>query len=124
MLCCVVICAVEFSRDLEPTVEGGDTVWRVASACIALYRAGKTCQAEPTSACCTTEDKLIWNNVWSLARRDGSDYLLTTDVNEKDTLVRGGQWLEQCNVIGGPSVFCVDGGLDGRYMWGQTFAAW
>jgi hypothetical protein len=30
--------ASEFSRDIEPTVEGGDTVWQVASSCVQLYK--------------------------------------------------------------------------------------
>ena len=30
--------ATEFSRDIEPTVEGGDAVWNVAQSCVQLYK--------------------------------------------------------------------------------------
>ena len=53
--------ASEFSRDLEPTVEAGDKVWRVASSCVAMYKSGRKCS--DTSAahelCCTTADKQV-----------------------------------------------------------------
>jgi hypothetical protein len=29
--------ASEFSRDIEPTVEGGDRMWQVASSCVQMY---------------------------------------------------------------------------------------
>lgn len=29
--------ASEFSRDMEPTVEGGDHVWKVATSCVQMY---------------------------------------------------------------------------------------
>eukprot|EP00912_Choanoflagellata_sp_UC4_P000340 UC4_evm3s209 len=104
--------ASEFSRDIEPTVEGGSRVYEVASSCVALYKSGATCENFETEACCTTTDKYIWNNVWSLILN--SDHLLTKDSNERNILVKEG-WTEVCNAVGGPSVFCVDPSLtDGR----------
>ena len=62
--------AAEFSRDVEPTVEMGDRVFTVLSACVQLYKAGETCETpgNSNSPCCTTDDKEIWNNVWSVQR--------------------------------------------------------
>ena len=87
---------VEFSRDLEPTVEGGSRIWevtviipsptlrsltstverdaklgphanQVAASCVTLYKEGGTCDTNATATCCTTDDKLVYANVWSLA---------------------------------------------------------
>ena len=46
----------------------GDAVWRVASSCVQLYKQGRDCSQNASAPCCTTEDKLVWNNVWSLRR--------------------------------------------------------
>ena len=52
--------ASEFSRDMEPTVEGGDTVWKVATSCVNMYKASRKCgdADASTELCCTTEDKV------------------------------------------------------------------
>lgn len=108
--------ASEFSRDIEPTVEGGDTVYNVAASCVLLYKAGLTCATAPAGApCCNSTATAIYVNVWSLSRVDGSDNLLTTSANEVAVLVASGQWKQNCHVVPGPSVFCVDTSLaDGR----------
>ena len=108
--------AAEFSRDIEPTVEGGNRTFLVASSCVAMYKAGAVCDAAHASElCCTRQDKEVYGNVWSLARTDGSDFLLTDQLGERDALVRGGAWIELCNPIAGPSAFCVDPAIkDGR----------
>ena len=115
--------AAEFSRDIEPSVEGGDAVWRVAASCVRLYKAARTCadvaqpEAEP---CCSRADKLVFSSVWSLARVDGSDHLLTALAGERAALVAGGAWAERCSPIANPTAFCVDGaepdGRDGPFM--------
>ncbi|EGD82762.1 hypothetical protein PTSG_12023 [Salpingoeca rosetta] len=109
----------EFSRDVEPTVEGGARTYQVLVACVALYKAGQTCANEPTSICCTTADKEVWTNVWSLANPQATDALVTASENERDTLVQQG-WKEVCTPIPGPSVFCVEAnnhdGRDGPFM--------
>ena len=102
--------ASEFSRDVEPTVEGGRRTWDVAAACIALYKANLSCAAAPASPCCTRADKEIFTSVWALARTDGSDYLLTALAGERAALVAGGGWKESCSAIPNPTAFCVDGG--------------
>jgi len=107
--------AAEFSRDIEPTVEGGNRTWLVASACVQLYKAGQTCADAPQSLCCTRQDKEVWSSVWSMARKDGGDFLLTALQSERQALLAGGGWTEQCHAIGNPTAFCVDGRLmDGR----------
>jgi hypothetical protein len=67
--------AAEFSRDVEPSVEMGDRVFTVLAACVHLYKAGETCATPGNSdnACCTTEDKEIWNNVWSVQRKSATN---------------------------------------------------
>lgn len=115
--------AAEFSRDIEPSVEGGDAVWRVAVSCIQLYKAARTCadvadpEAEP---CCARADKEVFANAYSLARVDGSDHLVTADAAERDVLVAGGAWRERCSPIANPTAFCVDtserDGRDGPFM--------
>lgn len=72
-----------------------------------LYKANKTCADEPDEPCCTTADKEVFANVWSLTAPGGVDNLATTDRTEKDDLVKEG-WKENCSPIVGPSVFCVD----------------
>ena len=32
--------ATEFGRDMEPSVEAGDRIWRVATSCVQMYKAG------------------------------------------------------------------------------------
>lgn len=102
--------AAEFSRDIEPSVEGGGVVYAVAKACITLLKSGGNCTTNPTSQCCTRGDKEVFSNIWSLSRVDGGDNLLTNASGEKDALVAGGEWKEQCSPISNPTVFCVDGG--------------
>eukprot|EP00658_Telonema_sp_P-2_P078887 TRINITY_DN7498_c0_g1_i1.p1 TRINITY_DN7498_c0_g1~~TRINITY_DN7498_c0_g1_i1.p1 ORF type:complete len:326 (-),score=45.81 TRINITY_DN7498_c0_g1_i1:227-1204(-) len=114
--------ASEFSRDIEPTV-AGDRVWQVARSCVQMYKAGRTCTphgAHPLPAadpdlCCTTADKDVFANIWSLTNSLTTDSLLTASAAEKNMLVGGGGWTENCNPVPGPSVFCVNPGLlDGR----------
>lgn len=107
--------AAEFSRDIEPSVEGGGRVLAVAASCVALYKRGATCAEAPEEPCCTRADKEIFANAWSLRRSDGSDFLVTPLRGERDALVAGGAWAEQCSPIPNPTAFCVDGReADGR----------
>jgi hypothetical protein len=107
--------AAEFSRDVEPTVEGGNRTWLVTGSCVRMYKAGQTCAAAPTELCCTRDDKLVFANVWSLSRKDGADNLLTALLGERNALIAGGAWAEVCNAIASPSAFCVDASeKDGR----------
>lgn len=95
-------------------MEGGSRVWEVATSCVQLYKAGATCLTRPKAACCTTTDKQVYANIWSLVAPGQTDYLLTNSVDERSVLVAQG-WRELCNPAAGPTVFCVDTGLvDGR----------
>lgn len=106
----------EFSRDIEPTMEGGDAIYNMTVSCVSLYKAGLTCATAPAgSLCCDWASTNVFANVWSLTRTDGTDALLTNNVAERNVLVASGSWAEDCHVIPGPSVFCVNTGLaDGR----------
>lgn len=115
--------ASEFSRDIEPSVEAGDAVWRVAVSCINMYKAALTCADiadASTEPCCARADKEVFANAYSLARIDSSDFLLTADASERDVLVAGGAWRERCSPIANPTAFCVDSaepdGRDGPFM--------
>ena len=124
----------EFSRDIEPTVEGGSRVWEVARSCVKLYKAKLTCASSSSSSssssaaaaaaaaagvdlavepCCTTGDKEVYANAWSLVDEAAGDALVTNSQAERDALVAGGGWKEVCNPINGPSVFCADGSMAG-----------
>ena len=109
--------AAEFSRDIEPTIEGGSKVWDVTVSCIQLYKQSSTCKDHPSSMCCTTDDKLIWYNAYSLININNGDGLVTNSIYEKNKLINDstGSWKEVCHSINGPSVFCVDTAIkDGR----------
>ncbi len=103
--------AAEFSRDIEPSVEGGDAVWRVAASCVRMYKARRTCSAlaaPEQEPCCSRADKEVFANVWSLVRADGGDHLLTSVAAERAALLAGGAWREQCSPIANPTAFCVN----------------
>merc|ERR1711871_326268 len=107
--------SAEFSRDLEPSKEGGARVWDVLASCVQLYKKRQDCTDAPDSPCCTTHDKEVFANVWSLVKTDGSDRLLTSVVTERHSLVSSGQWREECSPVAGPTVFCYNKSiLDGR----------
>lgn len=123
---------VEFSRDIEPTVEGGNRVWEVAASCVRMYKAHQTCEDDSNRAsanepCCTTSDKLVYANAWSLRHETDGHGLVTSSKVERDELVAGGGWKEVCNPIVGPSIFCVDrtmnDGRDGPFMLYSTRGA-
>lgn len=101
--------ASEFSRDLEPSVEGGNRTWLVASACVQLYKAGKTCKEAPASLCCDRKQTDIYANAWALRR--SNDSLVSTTLEEVADFKEVFNYREQCNPVIGPSVFCVDTSL-------------
>jgi len=105
------------SRDIEPSVEGGDRVWQVAVSCVNMYKNGQRCNdsaATAASPCCTTEDKEVFANVWSLRSNATNDALLSANQTEVHQLEQSG-YQQVCNPIDGPTVFCVDSSMeDGR----------
>ena len=112
--------AAEFNRNLEPTVEGGGRVWEVLTACVALYRAGRTCAgAAADDACCTRADKEVFASVWALRLGADADRLLTASRAERDARVAAG-WAEACAAVNHPATFCVDtanpDGRDGPFI--------
>ena len=46
-----------------------------------MYKAGRRCSDADAAAelCCTTEDKEVFANVWSLRSTDGLDSMLSSD---------------------------------------------
>ena len=121
--------ASEFSRDMEPTVEGGDRLWRVVSSCVKMYKAGKACGDVGTAAelCCTTADKEVFANVYSLRSVDGTaadgaadDAMLSSNHSEFASLLASGKFVEVCNPINGSTAFCTNTSMadtrDGPFM--------
>ena len=77
--------ASEFSRDIEPTVEGGGRLWEVARACVRLYKENKTCAGlETTNPCCTRTDKEIFNNIWSLRSPQTNDLVMQVSAHRRE----------------------------------------
>eukprot|EP00054_Salpingoeca_dolichothecata_P019430 m.120871 g.120871 ORF g.120871 m.120871 type:complete len:592 (-) comp23253_c0_seq12:81-1856(-) len=104
--------ASDFSRDVEPTVEGGSRVFEVTSSCVQLYKQSKTCADAPTSVCCTMSDKYVYSSVWSLNR--GTDNLIVSTQAEFNKYIQQ-DYTQICHSITGPSTFCVNTSIaDGR----------
>lgn len=89
------------------------------SSCVQLYKANLTCTDAPTAPCCTTADKYVWANVWSLSLPNGQDNLVTNNRAERQALLAEG-WVENCSPIVGPTDFCVNtdepDGRNGPFM--------
>lgn len=79
------------------------------------YKAGRQCTdaGAANEPCCTTSDKDVFGNVWSLRSSDHTAAMLTRNQTEAREMVHGEGWLERCNPINGPTVFCVDTVRDG-----------
>ena len=52
----------------------------------------------------------VMYDIWVMQANSGDDMLLTKDYNEVIALSNSGQWTQVCNPIGGPTVFCTQGG--------------
>ena len=63
----------EFSRDIEPTVEGGDVVYQMMKSCVGMYKRNETCTSSSSELCCDVSSTEIWKNVWSL--KTANDFL-------------------------------------------------
>lgn len=102
---------VEFDRDLEPSVEGGDAGLQLLTSCLRVYRSGTTGCADSAEACCRLAAG--FHTVWSLRRRGtgtwGGDHVLTISDAEKRSLVDGGAFDEVCNPFYGPPGMCGGG---------------
>ena len=93
-----------------------------------MYKAGQKCPKSPALAtnvsCCSTADKQVFANVWSLVKPHGGvslDAVLTSNATEKASFVAQG-YVEVCNAVPGPTVFCVDTTIqDGRNGCVATF---
>ena len=108
--------ASEFSRDVEPSVEGGNRTFAVFQSCVRLYKANATCSDAPfDELCCSRADKDVWSSIWSLRNEGAADSLLTNSSAERAALVAEGTWTERCAAIPNPTAFCVDtNDVDGR----------
>ena len=102
----------EFSRDVEPSIEGGNRTWTVMRSCVQLYKANLTCASSGVAdePCCSRRDKEVFTAIWSLRNTKISppDSLLTALASERAHLLATGAWTEVCAVISNPTAFCVD----------------
>ena len=102
---------VEFNRDLEPSVGGGDSGYALLRSCIDVYKTGATACADASQACCQLDDPLTL--IHSLRVPGGgstdTDHVLSKDSNEIAMLTGGGAYQEVCNPIYGPPELCGGG---------------
>ena len=104
----------EFSRDIEPTREYGDTTYQLLRSCLRVYRAGG-CGAAPGEACCdyTPEHTLIFSaRQPDPGHRMTTDHVPTADFNELGHLLSTG-WEQVCNAFYGPPSLCSTGDITG-----------
>ena len=87
------------SRDICPTVEGGDVYYNIMSSCIRVARLQLANPGLLTGGCnvanevCCQYNQTMegFQNVWSLRQSGGADdTLLTADANELNTLIKNG----------------------------------
>ena len=98
----------EMSRDVEPSVEGGNRTWTTTASCVRLYKAGATCAAAAAGEpCCSRADKEVFAAIWSLRNAGAGDSLLTALAGERAALLATGAWAERCSAIANPTAFCV-----------------
>jgi len=72
-------------------------------------RASDTACAVAGEMCCAFDEATDgYAAVSAVARKDGTDALVTLDPAEVAQLVGTGAWAETCNGYGGPTDFCVD----------------
>jgi len=98
----------EFDRDLEPTVEGGDTGYELLKSCLRVWATGATSCADTGEACCQLAEG--WTLIYSLRARGGGvegDHLLSNSAYEREVALSSGDWEE----VGNP--FYAPPGLDG-----------
>ena len=95
---------VEFNRDIEPSVQGGDDAYQLLASCLRVYRSGAPTCAAPAEPCCQLAPGL--RLVHSLRLRDtgtwGGDHVPTADPNERRALLDGGAFEEVGNLFYGP----------------------
>ena len=97
--------AMDYARDMEPTVENGGQVYDVLRSCMRVYRRGGTSScSDPNERCCNLGENDHYRNVFSL-KSVGGDYLVTASRGEKAALLASGAWSEIQNRYGGSSDF-------------------
>ncbi len=95
---------VEFNRDLEPSVQGGDAAYQLMTSCVRVYRTGSPACEDPAEPCCQLQPGL--RLVYSLRLRNsgtwGGDHVPTVDPRERQALLDGGAFEEVGNPFFGP----------------------
>lgn len=98
------------TRDLEPTVQDGGSIWALFLSCTRVLRGGVGCtgKAATNESCCDfTAAESSWTPVYSLnATKADGQYLLTTNGDEATTLQKQG-WAQFCPPFGGGGAFCA-----------------
>jgi len=97
--------AMDYSRDMEPTVENGGQVYDVLRSCMRVYRRGgaSSC-SDPSERCCNLAENDHFRSVYSL-KSSGNDYMVTTSRDERASLLASGSWAEIKNRFRGSSEF-------------------
>lgn len=103
---------VEFSRDLEPTLQGGSDAYELLRSCLRVYRSGATTCSSPHETCCQGGNgSANYTHVYSLMYGDntttGTGHVTVTSRAEVDALVAQG-WREICVRGANDGPFCHD----------------
>lgn len=101
----------EFSRDIEPTVEYGSYYYELMKSCLRVYKSGTTRCSNMSEECCNLANSAVYTNIYSLRKKDQTDYLLTNSAYEATVLIESGLWEEVCSPFIGPTDFCVNPSL-------------
>ena len=102
---------VEYNRDLEPSLEGGDGPYQLMESCLAVYHSGATACSDSSEPCCQRDDDLVLVHSMRVPGGDGTDtdHLMTKDDHEIDVLTAAGSYEEVCNPHYAPPGLCSGG---------------
>lgn len=82
--------AMDYARDIEPTVEGGSKAFQLFSSCLRVYRKGSNACLDAAEACCTGSLDERYNPVYSFKNPVSGDYIATRFFEERDAILAAG----------------------------------
>jgi hypothetical protein len=99
----------------QPTVQLGSIIYDALQSCMRVMRlnggSGAGCNVQGEVCCEADPVKEVWQNIWSMQRADGHDFLLTQNPAELTELINSGWGSEICNSYAGNTDFCTNQGL-------------
>lgn len=95
---------LEYNRDIEPTVQGGDFDYQIMVSCLRVLKSGAPSCTDSSELCCQLGTSQTYTNVFSYVNAGNGDHRLSS-------VQLGSPWQEQCTPFSGPTTFCVQQGL-------------